>query len=214
MLCASSLPQYHPTDPPPLLFLLLLLLPSFSLFTHSLTLTLSPTRTQEEREKRRLEREANQTPEEKEAAEAQRAKMEAWRAKHGDAVVVPLVRQALADIRAAHPGQKVGAIGFCWGGRYSILTAGGTPALVDAFAAAHPSRVQVPVDIEAIEVQFPLGIFSHHPLPSSLFLLDASPIFCSVLFAVMFFFSHFTRTSIIPHSLTSAQAFHTITTGS
>jgi dienelactone hydrolase len=85
-------------------------------------------------------------------AAAQRMKqMEAWRARHGDDVVVPLIRQMVSELRTMHPTLKLGSIGFCWGGRYSILSAGGDQPLVDAFCAAHPSRVQVPTDIEAIQ---------------------------------------------------------------
>ena len=84
---------------------------------------------------------------------AQRAKMEAWRAKHGDAVVLPLISATVALIRAEGHA-KVGAVGFCWGGRYSVLVAGESsgPPLVDAFCAAHPSRVALPGDVSAISV--------------------------------------------------------------
>ena len=64
------------------------------------------------------------TDEEKAAHEARMKKMEEWRARHGDSVVVPLVEGAVAAIRTkGHPG-KIGAVGFCWGGRYSVLAAG------------------------------------------------------------------------------------------
>lgn len=95
------------------------------------------------------------TAEEAAAAAAQKAKMEAWRARHGDDVVLPLVRAAVVCIRSAHTQCKLGGVGFCWGGRYAILAAGSSASMLDAFVVAHPSRVQVPIDIEALDVRIP-----------------------------------------------------------
>lgn len=60
------------------------------------------------------------------------------------------------------PGvEKVGVVGFCWGGRYAILAAqepfSGTAGKgVDAAYAAHPSLCAIPGDFEAVSV--PLSV--------------------------------------------------------
>lgn len=46
------------------------------------------------------------------------------------------------------PGtNKVGTIGFCWGGRYAILSA---HELVDCAYACHPSLVSIPGDFDPV----------------------------------------------------------------
>jgi dienelactone hydrolase len=49
---------------------------------------------------------------------------------------------------------------FCWGARFSVLASGSSlksgKAMFDCFAVAHPTRVAVPADIEALTVS---GIF-------------------------------------------------------
>lgn len=49
----------------------------------------------------------------------------------------------------------MGTIGFCWGGRYTILSAHGD---VDAAAAFHPSLVAVPGDFEGIKNPLYIGV--------------------------------------------------------
>lgn len=64
------------------------------------------------------------------------------------------------------PGtDTVGAVGFCWGGRYAILQAHGpdvaTPGKiggVDAAFAAHPSLVAVPGDFDPVSRPLSLAI--------------------------------------------------------
>ena len=61
---------------------------------------------------------------------------------------------------------KLGAVGFCWGGRYAILMARDTPStlndgnklstLIDCAFTAHPSLVRIPSDVENVRV--PLGV--------------------------------------------------------
>lgn len=50
---------------------------------------------------------------------------------------------------------KVGALGFCWGGRYAILAAHGE---VDAAVACHPSLVSVPADFERVTKPLSLAV--------------------------------------------------------
>lgn len=50
---------------------------------------------------------------------------------------------------------KVGAIGFCWGGRYAILAAHGE---VDAAYACHPALVAIPGDFDPVTKPLSLAI--------------------------------------------------------
>ena len=65
------------------------------------------------------------------------------------------------------PGtNKVGAIGFCWGGRYAILEAhgqkkdgnGSDVGGVDAAVAYHPALVTVPGDFDPVSVPLSLAV--------------------------------------------------------
>mmetsp|Transcript_6863 Transcript_6863/g.6165 ORF Transcript_6863/g.6165 Transcript_6863/m.6165 type:complete len:272 (+) Transcript_6863:3-818(+) len=76
-----------------------------------------------------------------------------WLGRHGQSVTLPLSKPVYDEIIALsqkNGNGKVGAVGFCWGGRYAILAGGGENPVVDAFVAAHPSRVVIPNDLEAI----------------------------------------------------------------
>lgn len=70
-----------------------------------------------------------------------------WLYKHSESVTKPLISSFIKAIRATPGTGKVGTIGFCWGGRYAILTAAGE---VDAAVACHPSLVSVPSDFDPI----------------------------------------------------------------
>jgi dienelactone hydrolase len=80
-------------------------------------------------------------------------------------VVLPRVLSYFNFLRTTEPLKKIGAAGFCFGGRYAILlshfndskfkTPDGRP-LVDACFTAHPSLLSIPKDIE--QVQLPLSI--------------------------------------------------------
>jgi dienelactone hydrolase len=79
--------------------------------------------------------------------------MISWMGRHGDSATLPALNAVLKEARelAVKNGNgKLGIIGFCWGGRYSILAAGGDAPMVDAYAAAHPSNLSVPKDVDAI----------------------------------------------------------------
>ena len=76
-----------------------------------------------------------------------------WLMRHGDAATLPIVEEALKEGRAwatAKGNGRLGAVGFCFGGRYSILAAGGAEPRVDAYVAVHPSQVGVPADVDAV----------------------------------------------------------------
>jgi dienelactone hydrolase len=61
---------------------------------------------------------------------------------------------------------KLGAAGFCWGGRYTILLCGGRglsaidapEPLIDCGFTAHPSLVSVPKDIEAVKLPLSVAV--------------------------------------------------------
>ncbi|KXS99343.1 hypothetical protein AC578_8985 [Pseudocercospora eumusae] len=81
--------------------------------------------------------------------------------KHREAVARPIIEGFIEKVREIPGTQKVGAIGFCWGGRYAILAAhtpfSGTPGKgIDAAFAAHPSLVSIPADFDPVAV--PLGL--------------------------------------------------------
>jgi len=84
-----------------------------------------------------------------------------WLIKHREGVARPLIENFIKTVRSIPGTHKVGAIGFCWGGRYAIL-AGQTPFSgttgqgIDAAFAAHPSLVSVPADFDPVVV--PLGL--------------------------------------------------------
>ena len=74
-----------------------------------------------------------------------------WFLKHREAVSLPLVQRFLNELRADPAHKKIGAVGFCWGGRYAILlTHEGAVPFVDAAVAMHPSSLSIPAEIEKI----------------------------------------------------------------
>jgi len=73
-----------------------------------------------------------------------------WAIKHREAVTRPLIETFVAELKKGSYGSgfgKLGALGHCFGGRYSILLAHGE---VDAGVAMHPSFLGVPADIEPV----------------------------------------------------------------
>lgn len=77
-----------------------------------------------------------------------------WLAKHREAVAEPLISGFVNTVRQIPGTQKVGAIGFCWGGRYAILQAHarkqGEIGGVDAAYACHPSLLSIPADLDGV----------------------------------------------------------------
>mmetsp|Transcript_12414 Transcript_12414/g.20160 ORF Transcript_12414/g.20160 Transcript_12414/m.20160 type:complete len:142 (-) Transcript_12414:685-1110(-) len=62
-------------------------------------------------------------------------------------VLTPIAKRVISDLKAK--GIKhIGCIGYCWGGRLSMLF--GCTDDVSAYVAAHPSKVAFPADIEKI----------------------------------------------------------------
>lgn len=79
-----------------------------------------------------------------------------WFNKHGDKQTLPILKDVFEAL-SRRGVTELGCIGFCWGGRYSILlghqTELNTNIKVKGIVAAHPSFVKVPKDIEALKVQ-------------------------------------------------------------
>ncbi|KAF2112396.1 dienelactone hydrolase [Lophiotrema nucula] len=84
-----------------------------------------------------------------------------WLVKHREAVSKPIIDGFIREVKKIPGTDKVGTIGFCWGGRYSILSAHSLdPSLaIDAAYACHPSLVAIPADFDPISrpVSFALG---------------------------------------------------------
>ena len=77
-----------------------------------------------------------------------------WLATHREGVSEPLISGFVNTVRQIPGTNKVGAIGFCWGGRYAILQAHGkkegSVGGVDAAYACHPSLVAIPADFDPV----------------------------------------------------------------
>jgi dienelactone hydrolase len=84
-----------------------------------------------------------------------------WLLKHRESISKPLISSFISFVRAQPGTGKVGAIGFCWGGRYTILAAHGE---VDAAYACHPSLVAIPGDFEGVSKPLSLALGDHDSL--------------------------------------------------
>ncbi|KAK4695928.1 carboxymethylenebutenolidase, partial [Phenoliferia sp. Uapishka_3] len=70
-----------------------------------------------------------------------------WLVRHREAVILPIIESFMKALRTDSAIKKIGAVGYCFGGRYSVLMAHG---LADAAVACHPSFLAVPADLEGI----------------------------------------------------------------
>jgi dienelactone hydrolase len=79
-------------------------------------------------------------------------------------VVFDFMRALRADPATADT--KIGVVGFCWGGQYSILLGqndsghGSTESkpLVDAAFTAHPAQFEIPEDIKKVKVPLSMAL--------------------------------------------------------
>lgn len=91
-----------------------------------------------------------------------------WMVKHREAVTRPLVDGFINTVRMIPGTNTIGAIGFCFGGRYAILQAhgrsmdgdGSSIGGVDAAYACHPSMISIPGDFEAVTKPLSIAIGS------------------------------------------------------
>jgi dienelactone hydrolase len=91
-----------------------------------------------------------------------------WLMRHKEGPTNKVCMDFLGKLRRATPAsQKIGMVGFCWGGRYAIraglesniieIEGRGKVPLVDAVVALHPSNMVYPDDVEKIVVPTTFG---------------------------------------------------------
>lgn len=90
-----------------------------------------------------------------------------WMTRHKAAPTDKICMDFLQSLRRATPkSQKVGMVGFCWGGKYAIRAGlgdnmididGAKVPLVDAVVALHPSHVSLPDDVASLAVPVSFG---------------------------------------------------------
>lgn len=86
-----------------------------------------------------------------------------WLVKHREAVARPLIEGFIRTVRNIPGTDKIGAVGFCWGGRYAILAghkdfSSGQGQGVDAVYSLHPSLVAIPADFEPVNVPISFAV--------------------------------------------------------
>ena len=85
-----------------------------------------------------------------------------WLINHREGVSEPIISGFINTVRQIPGTHKVGAIGFCWGGRYAILQAhgkkDGSVGGVDAAYACHPSLVAIPGDFDPVKMPLSLAL--------------------------------------------------------
>ncbi|KAK4935312.1 hypothetical protein LTR10_023628 [Elasticomyces elasticus] len=90
-----------------------------------------------------------------------------WMTRHKESPTNKVCMDFLQALRLATPKeQKIGMVGFCWGGKYAIraglesnmIEKGGQKVpLVDAVVALHPSHLTLPDDVEHLVVPVSYG---------------------------------------------------------
>ncbi|KAJ9496327.1 hypothetical protein H2202_008285 [Exophiala xenobiotica] len=90
-----------------------------------------------------------------------------WMGRHKQAPTNQVCMDFLQALRRKTPrNQKIGMVGYCWGGKYAIRAGlegnmieidGEKLPLVDAVVAMHPSHVALPGDVEALVVPVSIG---------------------------------------------------------
>jgi dienelactone hydrolase len=90
-----------------------------------------------------------------------------WLSRHKQGPTDKICMDFLQALRRATPvNQKIGMVGFCWGGRYAIRAGlesnmidinGEKKPLVDAVVALHPSNLVLPTDVENLVVPVSYG---------------------------------------------------------
>jgi len=114
-------------------------------------------------EPRLPDREARSMTESATATASIGATLGPWLVKHREGVARPIIENFIDKVRYIPGTNKVGAIGFCWGGRYAILAAHKNLSTkdgkgVDAAYACHPSLVSIPADFEPVAVPLALAL--------------------------------------------------------
>lgn len=90
-----------------------------------------------------------------------------WMMRHKEGPTHQICMDFLKALRTATPSnQKIGMVGFCWGGRYAIRAGleknmiqidGKKVPLVDAVVALHPSNLALPDDVDVPVVPMSIG---------------------------------------------------------
>ncbi|KAL6408575.1 hypothetical protein AUP68_08435 [Ilyonectria robusta] len=90
-----------------------------------------------------------------------------WMSRHRQGPTEKVCVDFLQKLRRSTPRtQKIGMVGFCWGGRYAIRAGvkahaieidGAEVPLVDAVVALHPSNLVLPDDVEEMAVPTSYG---------------------------------------------------------
>ncbi|KAK9815770.1 hypothetical protein WJX72_009204 [[Myrmecia] bisecta] len=81
-------------------------------------------------------------------ADRDRAALGTWMAQFPKEGQLAILRDVISDLKTKHGIKHIGAIGFCWGGRFTVLLAGSGE--IDAGVVVHGSRITLE-EVEAIQ---------------------------------------------------------------